>query len=229
MWTNLNSTYVKPSRRHIKQLKLQLKQLTKGTKSIDDYIYGLNPRFDQLALLGNIIDHEDQIDTISEGLLEDYKSAVDQMEGRDALLFITEFHEKLVMKSSFNLLLQPILPRLLSRPMLQTIVEKTTITEVTTTITIARTRLGNNINDSFQGQIKVLHARTTVDVRYASFMVIALVGAPSFTEIPLSLLQPRRNNILLCSSLVLMWRPLWCTTPPIGFLILVRCIFVHQT
>ncbi|KAL1191832.1 Retrovirus-related Pol polyprotein from transposon RE2 [Cardamine amara subsp. amara] len=62
--------------------------------------------------------------------------------------------------------------------------ETTTIIEVTTAITIARTRLSNNNNNSLRGQISVLHAGATVDVTFAAFMVIALVSAPIFTEIP---------------------------------------------
>ncbi|CAA7034341.1 unnamed protein product [Microthlaspi erraticum] len=73
MWKTIAATYAKPSRGHIQQLKHQLRQHTKGDKSIDEYIQGLMTRFDQLALLGKPVEHEDQIEYILEGLPEDYK------------------------------------------------------------------------------------------------------------------------------------------------------------
>lgn len=51
---------------------------------------------DQLAILGKGVDHEDQIEYILEGLPEDYKTVVDQIEGRDTPPTITELHEKLL-------------------------------------------------------------------------------------------------------------------------------------
>lgn len=59
IWETLNSTYAKPSRGHINQLRQQIKNWTKGNKSIDEYFQGLTTRFDQLALLGKPFDHED--------------------------------------------------------------------------------------------------------------------------------------------------------------------------
>ncbi|CAA7017709.1 unnamed protein product [Microthlaspi erraticum] len=94
--STLTSTYAKPSRDHIKQLRQQLKQWSKGTKSVNEYFQGFTTRFDQLALLGKTIDHEDQIEFILEGLNDDYKSVIDQIEGRDAPPSLTEIHEKLL-------------------------------------------------------------------------------------------------------------------------------------
>lgn len=51
---------------------------------------------DQLAILGKAVDHEDQIDLILEGLSDDYKTVVDQVEGRDLPPSITELHERLL-------------------------------------------------------------------------------------------------------------------------------------
>lgn len=95
-WTTLASTYAKPSRGHIKQLKTQLKNWKKESKTIDEYLQGITTRLDQLAILGKAVDHEDQIDLILEGLSEDYKSIIDQVEGRDAPPSITELHERLL-------------------------------------------------------------------------------------------------------------------------------------
>lgn len=96
IWSTLNATYAKPSRGHFKQLQQQLKAATKGTKSINEYVQGLTAIFDQLALLGKPEDHESQIDAILEGLPEDYKTLIDQVESRDSPPSITELHEKLI-------------------------------------------------------------------------------------------------------------------------------------
>ena len=51
---------------------------------------------DQLAILGKAVDHEDKLDLILGGLPDDYKTVVDQIEGRDTPPTITELHEKLL-------------------------------------------------------------------------------------------------------------------------------------
>lgn len=92
----LATTYAKPICGHIKQVQHQLKQSTKGSKTVDEYVQGLVMKFDQLAILGKVIEHEDQIDFILEGLPEEYKSVVDQMNGRDTPPTIPALHEKLL-------------------------------------------------------------------------------------------------------------------------------------
>lgn len=67
VWTTLSCTYAKPT-----------------------------TRFDQLALLGKILDHEDKIDYILQGLPDAYKPVVEQTEGRDLPPSLTELHEKLI-------------------------------------------------------------------------------------------------------------------------------------
>lgn len=96
IWSTLASTYAKPSRAHVKQLKQQLEQWKKGAKPIDEYVQGFTTRSDRLALLGKPIEHEDQIDFIIGGLPEEYKHLADQIEARDAPPSITEIHEKLI-------------------------------------------------------------------------------------------------------------------------------------
>ena len=71
IWKTLADTYAKPSRGHIQQLRLQIKNWSKGTRSIDEYIQGFTTRFDQLALLGKPIEHDDQIEYILGGLPEE--------------------------------------------------------------------------------------------------------------------------------------------------------------
>ena len=96
LWKSLSATYATPSRGHIQQLRLQLKQYTKGDKNIDEYMRGLTSRFDQLALLGKPLDHEDKVEYIIDGLPDDYKSVAEQIEGRDISPSIVEIHEKLI-------------------------------------------------------------------------------------------------------------------------------------
>ena len=52
IWSTLNNTYAKPSYGHIKQLRQQIQRLTKGTKTIDEYVQSHTTRLDQLAILG---------------------------------------------------------------------------------------------------------------------------------------------------------------------------------
>ncbi|KFK45117.1 hypothetical protein AALP_AA1G346500, partial [Arabis alpina] len=96
MWSLIVSIYANPSRGHVMQLKNQLLQCTKGDQTIDEYLQSLTIRFDQLALLGRPIEHEDQIQKILGGLPEDYKSLVEQIEGRENSPSIPELHEKLL-------------------------------------------------------------------------------------------------------------------------------------
>lgn len=79
----LANTYTKPIKTHIKQLREQVCAWKKDNKSIDTYIQGLTTRFDQLDLPEKPFDHEDQIDAILVGLLEEYKIVMDQIEGRN--------------------------------------------------------------------------------------------------------------------------------------------------
>ncbi|XP_010430795.1 PREDICTED: uncharacterized protein LOC104715039 [Camelina sativa] len=55
-----------------------------------------NPSRGHLALLGKPMDHDDQIEFIVDGLSEDYKQVVDQIQARDVTPSITEVHEKLL-------------------------------------------------------------------------------------------------------------------------------------
>lgn len=95
IWDKLANTFAQPSRGHIKQLKTQLQQWVKGNKSVDEYIQGVTTRMDQLAILGKPLDHEDQVEVILAGLPEEYKTVVDQIEGKDTPPTIPDVHERL--------------------------------------------------------------------------------------------------------------------------------------
>lgn len=94
VWDTLASTYAKPSKGHIHQIKQQINSWKKGSRTIDEYQQGFTVRFDHLALLGKPEDHEEQIDHILQGLLEE--SVIDQTEGPESPPTITELHEKLL-------------------------------------------------------------------------------------------------------------------------------------
>lgn len=61
-WDSLTNTYAKPSRGHIKNLKSQLKHITKGPSYVDDYISKFRRIIDELALLGVPLDPENVTD-----------------------------------------------------------------------------------------------------------------------------------------------------------------------
>ena len=73
-----------------------MKLWTKGTRTIDEYFQGFTTRIDHLAILGKPLELEDQIEFILEGLLEEYKPIVDQVEGRNTPTSLTELHERLL-------------------------------------------------------------------------------------------------------------------------------------
>lgn len=96
IWETLSTTYAKLSRAHVKQIRQQLKTWMKGTMTIDAYVQGFLTHFDQLALLGKPIEIEDQLEYVLDGLPDEYKQVVDQIEGRDTAPSIAEVHEKLL-------------------------------------------------------------------------------------------------------------------------------------
>lgn len=96
IWEKLAETYAKPSRGHIKQLSDQLRFFTKGTKTVDEYLQSVVTKLDQLTILGKPYDHEDQVEIILGGLPEEYKTVIDQIEGKDTAPSITEIHERLL-------------------------------------------------------------------------------------------------------------------------------------
>lgn len=99
IWQTLIMTYAKPSRVHVKQICQQIQNWKKCSKSINEYfksIKGLTTRFDELALLGKVLDHEDQIEFVLDGLLEEYKTIADQIDGRETPPSLPEIHEKLL-------------------------------------------------------------------------------------------------------------------------------------
>jgi hypothetical protein len=72
-WTILADTYAKPSCGRIKQVKNQLKQITKGSMGVSEFLQTMKARDDELAILGALVDIEDLLERILEGLGVEYK------------------------------------------------------------------------------------------------------------------------------------------------------------
>ncbi|XP_010474301.2 PREDICTED: uncharacterized protein LOC104753802 [Camelina sativa] len=77
IWNTIADTYGKPNRGHVQQIYDQLKAWTKGIVRLT-------------------MDHDDQIELILEGLPEEYRPIIDQVEGRDTSPTIAYVHERLL-------------------------------------------------------------------------------------------------------------------------------------
>ena len=73
-----------------------MSKITKGNRTITDYLQSLKVIADQLASLGKPIDYEDFIERILDGLDSNYKSLKDSINGRDTTISFEELHEKLI-------------------------------------------------------------------------------------------------------------------------------------
>lgn len=92
----LANTYAKPSLGRIKQVKNQIKQLTKGPESVTEFLQNVKARADELALLGSPFDDDDLTDKILEALGDNYKELVRAVQARDTLISFEELQEKLL-------------------------------------------------------------------------------------------------------------------------------------
>ena len=95
-WTILANTYAKPSRGRIKQVKNQLKHITKGSMGVSEFLQTIKARADELATLGAPVDAEDLSDRILEGLGDDYKELTRAVQARDNPISFDELHENLL-------------------------------------------------------------------------------------------------------------------------------------
>jgi hypothetical protein len=95
-WTILANTYAKPSRGRIKQVKNQLKNPSKGSQTITEFLHSVKASADELAILGAPMDPEDLIEKILDGLDNDYKELVRAVQARDTSISFHELHEKLL-------------------------------------------------------------------------------------------------------------------------------------
>ncbi|KAJ9538837.1 hypothetical protein OSB04_031570 [Centaurea solstitialis] len=96
MWETLANTFASASRGHIKQLKAQLKMITKGPQSITEFMQAVKVLTDQLAILGDPVKTEDITDKVLEGLDSSYQGVIDAVNARDTPISFAELHEKLI-------------------------------------------------------------------------------------------------------------------------------------
>jgi hypothetical protein len=95
-WTILANAYVKPSYRCIKQTKNLIKNITKGTLIVTDFLYSIKACADELAILGVPMDEEDLTEKILDGLDDEYNELVHVVQARDTLITFDELHEKIL-------------------------------------------------------------------------------------------------------------------------------------
>ncbi|KAH7577423.1 hypothetical protein JRO89_XS01G0249200 [Xanthoceras sorbifolium] len=99
-WTILANTYAKPSRGRIKQVKSHLKNPTKGSQNVTDFLQTVKSRADELAILGAPMDEDDLTEKILDGLSDEYKELVRAVQARDTTISFDELHEKLLNNTS---------------------------------------------------------------------------------------------------------------------------------
>ena len=87
------NTYAKPTCGYIKQVKSQLKKITKGLASVTEFLQAIKAQADELALLGVPFDVEDLIETILPGLDDDYQELVHAVQARNTSIAFDELHE----------------------------------------------------------------------------------------------------------------------------------------
>nr|TKR79272.1 hypothetical protein D5086_0000273310 [Populus alba] len=92
----LANTYAKPSRCHIQQVKNRVKNPTKGTLNITEFLHSIKARADKLVILDAPVDPEDLTDKILDGLGDEYKELVQAIQARDTPISFDELHKKLI-------------------------------------------------------------------------------------------------------------------------------------
>ena len=95
-WLILANTYAKPSRWRMKQVKNQIKNLTKGSQSVIEFLQLVKCRADELAILGAPMNEDDLTEKILDGLRDDYKGLIRAVQARDTMIMLDELHEKLL-------------------------------------------------------------------------------------------------------------------------------------
>ncbi|KAA8522565.1 hypothetical protein F0562_013074 [Nyssa sinensis] len=95
-WLILANTYAKPSRWLIKRVKNQIKNLTKGSQTVTDFLQSVKCRADELAILGAPMDEDDLTDKILDGLGDDYKELIRAVQAHDTMIMFDKLHEKLL-------------------------------------------------------------------------------------------------------------------------------------
>ena len=72
------------------------KNLTKGSQTVTEFLQLVKCRADELAILGALMNEDDLIDEILDGLGNDYKEIIRAVQARDTMIMFDELHEKLL-------------------------------------------------------------------------------------------------------------------------------------
>lgn len=103
VWNILATTFGKPNRGYILQLKHQIRKSVKGTRTITEYLHAIRTKADDLALVGKPLDPEDLTEHIFSGLGEEYKPEIDAVNGRDTPIAYHELHRRLLNREAMIL------------------------------------------------------------------------------------------------------------------------------
>ncbi|KAL0876863.1 hypothetical protein Bca101_026568 [Brassica carinata] len=76
VWDLLATTFGNPTRGHLRQLRIQIRTCSNGTKTISEYLRIIKAKSDELSLLGAPMDQEDLTEQILAGLSEEYKPEI---------------------------------------------------------------------------------------------------------------------------------------------------------
>ena len=98
-WTILSHTFARNSCGHAKLLKANFRNITKGSKTIPEYMNAIRVCADHLAILGEPVPPEDLIERVLDGLRDPaFTPVVDATNARDTLISFDELHEKLLVR-----------------------------------------------------------------------------------------------------------------------------------
>lgn len=97
-WKALANTYTRLSRGHIKQIKDNLKNISKGSQSVTYYMQAIKTKVDELTTLGKPLDHEALIEKVLDSIDDTFQYVIDVINSCDTIITFEEIHEKLINK-----------------------------------------------------------------------------------------------------------------------------------
>lgn len=82
----------------LNNLRINSKNISKGTFTINEYMQQIKRVVDEHVLLGNPMEHEDIIDKVLNGLDSEYQLVIDVVNNHETIISFEELHEKLINK-----------------------------------------------------------------------------------------------------------------------------------
>lgn len=171
VWDILATTYGNPTRGHLRQLRIQIRTCSKGTKTISEYLRIIKAKSDELALLGSPMDQEDLTEQILAGLSDDYKPEIDAVNARDRPISFPELHERLLNREAMILSTQSATPTPIVANATDTLsLDHSNTTAINTTVQATITIASNNDSQSHTwGAVKLVEYRDIVLATVQSF------------------------------------------------------------